>query len=148
MSDYPEPDVTDPLVGVSRSALREDFAEMSDPLAFITQFEGGHPATELLGLLGRSHALAVVECLLYDDQTWWRFSELEAGLDVSTNTLSARLDELREAGLVNRKSFDEVPPHVEYAATQKAADLIPVLRALREWAAVHETPPHGAAEDS
>jgi len=55
-----------------------------------------------------------------------------------TDTLSARLDELWTADLVYRVSYDEVPPHVEDAATRKATDLLPVFEELCEWALVHQ----------
>jgi DNA-binding HxlR family transcriptional regulator len=112
--------------------------DVDDLLDFLGCFDGGHPATPMLRLLGRSHAVAVLVCLTYDDRAWWRFTEIEEALDVSTNTLSKRLDELAEAGLVRRESYDEIPPHVEYAATEKAADLEPVFLELRDWAERHE----------
>jgi DNA-binding HxlR family transcriptional regulator len=97
-------------------------------------YDGGHPASGLLALLGRSHTMAVLFALVREDPRPWRYSELEDRLDVAPNTLSARLDELEAAGLVTRRSYDEIPPRVEYEATQKARDLQPVFASLREWA--------------
>jgi DNA-binding HxlR family transcriptional regulator len=124
--------------GESTADCEDPPVEFEEALAWMTEFEGGHPATETLRLLGRSQALAVLFCLQHGDEMWWRFTELEETLDVSTNTLSTRLDELADAGLVTRESYDEIPPHVEYAATEKAEDLQPVLLALRNWAETHE----------
>lgn len=101
------------------------------------EYDGGHPATELFTLLGRSHAMAVLFYLVKDDQRPWRFSELEERLGISPNTLSSRLEELVEAGLLTRESYDEIPPRVEYEATQRALDLAPVFEQLREWAEEH-----------
>jgi DNA-binding HxlR family transcriptional regulator len=130
----------DPLVAgdLSEDGDSSPFDDPQELFATLQEFEGGHPATPLLRLLGRSQALAVLACLLSERQTWWRFTEMEEALDVSTNTLSKRLEELAEAGLVARESYDEVPPHVEYAATEKARDLRPVFRELRDWAWSHE----------
>ncbi len=97
-------------------------------------FDGGHPASQLLALLGRSHTMAVLFALVREDPSPWRYSELEDRLELSPNTLSTRLDELEAAGLVTRESYDEIPPRVEYEATQKAKDLQPVFAELREWA--------------
>lgn len=63
-----------------------------------------------------------------------RFGELqkEAG-GINPRTLSARLDELEEAGIVSKRTFAEVPPRVEYSLTQKGRDLLPILECMVEW---------------
>jgi DNA-binding HxlR family transcriptional regulator len=111
------------------------------------EYDGGHPATGLFSLLGQSHAMAILFYVVREDQRPWRFSELERTLGISPNTLSNRLEELVEAGLLERRSYDEIPPRVEYTATQRALDLAPVFEQLREWAEKHgeET---GLVEDS
>jgi DNA-binding HxlR family transcriptional regulator len=100
-------------------------------------YDGGHPATGLFSLLGRSHAMAILFYVVREEPRPWRFSELEETLDISPNTLSNRLAELVEAGLLERRSYDEIPPRVEYEATRRALDLAPVFEALREWAEEH-----------
>ena len=35
--------------------------------------------------------------------------------------------------LVSRVEFDETPPHVEYALTESAQKLVPILQALFDW---------------
>jgi DNA-binding HxlR family transcriptional regulator len=106
------------------------------------EYDGGDPATDLFSLLGRSHAIAILFYVVKRDQRPWRFSELEETRGISPNTLSSRLGELVEAGLLERRSYDEIPPRVEYEATQQARDLTPVFEELRAWAAKHgdETP--------
>jgi DNA-binding HxlR family transcriptional regulator len=63
-----------------------------------------------------------------------RFGELqkEAG-GINPRTLSARLDELEQQGIVAKKSYAEVPPRVEYSLTQKGRDLLPILECMVEW---------------
>ena len=63
-----------------------------------------------------------------------RFCELqkEAG-GINPRTLSARLDELEQQGIIAKLSFAEVPPRVEYSLTKKGKDLLPVLECMVEW---------------
>src|SRR5919202_768179 len=49
-----------------------------------------------------------------------RFCELERSLEgISPRTLSLRLRALEEEGIVERRTFPEVPPRVEYALTEE-----------------------------
>jgi DNA-binding HxlR family transcriptional regulator len=68
-----------------------------------------------------------------------RYGEIEERLAAaSTSTLSDRLDELASADLLERRSFDEVPPHVEYSLTPRGRELEERLQPLLEWAATEE----------
>ncbi len=61
-----------------------------------------------------------------------RFCELERSLDgISPRTLSLRLRELESNGIVERRTYAEVPPRVEYALTEKGRALIPIVDAMR-----------------
>lgn len=62
-----------------------------------------------------------------------RFSELKTRLDVSSATLSARLSELVEAGFIERRSFDQIPPRVEYSGTDSLDDFKPIFVHLVDW---------------
>lgn len=65
-----------------------------------------------------------------------RFSELDERLAVtSSSTFSERLAELSEEGLIERRSFDEVPPRVEYSLTPRGRELEERIQPLLEWAA-------------
>lgn len=112
-----------------------DDCEASPPIP--GEYDGGHPATNLFTLLGRSHAMAILFYVVRQEPRPWRFSELEETLGISPNTLSSRLEELVEADLLERRSYDEIPPRVEYEATQRALDLAAVFEELREWAEKH-----------
>ena len=74
-----------------------------------------------------------------------RFCELqkEAG-GINPRTLSARLDELEDAGIVSKQTFAEVPPRVEYSLTQKGRDLLPILECMVEWGEKYATEPKPA----
>ena len=55
-----------------------------------------------------------------------RFCELERSLQgISPRTLSLRLRALEEEGIVERDTFPEVPPRVEYQLTEKGRALLP-----------------------
>ena len=58
---------------------------------------------------------------------------LESLAGIAPNTLSARLKDLEDNGLVERKLYNERPPRLEYHLTGKGRSLAPVLRALRDW---------------
>ena len=63
-----------------------------------------------------------------------RFCELERSLrGISPRTLSLRLRALEEEGIVERTTFAEVPPRVEYALTEKGLALIPIIDSMREY---------------
>jgi DNA-binding HxlR family transcriptional regulator len=63
-----------------------------------------------------------------------RFSELERSLSgISPRTLSIRLRALEDCGVVERHTYPEVPPRVEYTLTEKGRDLIPLIEQMREY---------------
>ena len=63
-----------------------------------------------------------------------RFCELERSLaGISPRTLSLRLRALEEEGIVERQTFPEVPPRVEYALTDKGHALLPIIEDMRAW---------------
>lgn len=63
-----------------------------------------------------------------------RFSELERSLSgISPRTLSLRLRALEDEGIVDRHTFAEVPPRVEYCLTEKGRALIPIIDSMREY---------------
>jgi DNA-binding HxlR family transcriptional regulator len=63
-----------------------------------------------------------------------RFCELERSLEgISPRTLSVRLRALEEEGIVERHTFPEVPPRVEYALTEKGKALVPLVEDMRRY---------------
>jgi DNA-binding HxlR family transcriptional regulator len=92
---------------------------------------------DLLDLFGKTHTLSVLRAFAFAEGSL-RFSDLESDLDIAPNTLSTRLGELTDAGLLDREAFDEVPPRVEYTPTAKAESLFPVFAHLHHWAIEYE----------
>ena len=65
-----------------------------------------------------------------------RFNEfLQVLGSVPPATLTARLAELEEAGVLERRVFDSRPPRVEYRLTAAGRRLRYVVEALNAWAA-------------
>src|SRR5436190_11314163 len=63
-----------------------------------------------------------------------RFCELERSLQgISPRTLSLRLRGLEEEGIVERQTYPEVPPRVEYALTEKGRALVPLIEDMRAY---------------
>jgi DNA-binding HxlR family transcriptional regulator len=76
-----------------------------------------------------------------------RFCELERSLaGISPRTLSLRLRALEEQGIVERDTFPEVPPRVEYSLTPKGEALVPLIEDMRRYGREHLGVGDGAAE--
>jgi DNA-binding HxlR family transcriptional regulator len=76
-----------------------------------------------------------------------RFSELEHSCTgISPRTLSERLRVLESEGIVERRSYAESPPRVEYELTDKGEALLPIIDAMREFGHdwLHEAEPVAA----
>lgn len=67
-----------------------------------------------------------------------RFSELQREItQVSQRTLTNQLRELEADGLIERTVYAEVPPRVDYRATEKGASLERLLYLMCEWGEEH-----------
>jgi len=96
--------------------------------------------SDVMGLLGRKYVMEIV-CVVSVHGTV-RFGEIEAHLPgASTSTLSTRLDELVDAGLVERERYAEIPPRVEYELSADGEELATRLEPVVEWVAKREGQP-------
>lgn len=65
-----------------------------------------------------------------------RFGEYKRRLPQITNSvLTAALRNLERWGLISRTQFNEIPPRVEYAPTEKGKSLLPVCYEIIKWGA-------------
>jgi len=78
-----------------------------------------------------------------------RYSELRNELaNISDAVLSSEIKELMASDIVSRRSYDEIPPRVEYSLTEKGASVVPILQSICQWAGLFhrevsaETPRH------
>ena len=68
-----------------------------------------------------------------------RYGELRHEMsNISDAVLSSMLKELIADGIVSRHSYDEIPPRVEYALTEKGRTVVPVLRGICRWAGLYQ----------
>ena len=80
-----------------------------------------------------------------------RFCELERSLEgISPRTLSLRLRALEAEGIVERRTYPEVPPRVEYRLTAKGRALVPLIEQMRtygrEWLSAGDAAKAGARQ--
>lgn len=89
------------------------------------------PVAEAAKVLGDKWTLIIVRDLA---ESCCRFKDLERmGEGISPSVLAARLRELEHRGIVTRTSYNEIPPRVEYALTERGRDAIQVVEALRAY---------------
>ena len=63
-----------------------------------------------------------------------RFGELKKAVPGITSTmLTSTLRQLESLEIVDRRQFNEIPPHVEYSLTEKGRALLPVFTQLAIW---------------
>lgn len=86
----------------------------------------------LCNTLGKMYALQILGVLRARGSL--RYSEVETAVHATSSaTVTARLDELTATDLVERRSYDEVPPRVEYSLTPRGQTLTERLQPLVEW---------------
>ena len=69
-------------------------------------------------------------CVLSDNEKL-RYSQIRKEMyNITDAVLSATLKDLMEDGIVDRKSYDEIPPRVEYSLTQKGKSVVPILQSI------------------
>jgi DNA-binding HxlR family transcriptional regulator len=124
---------------LSAGLSREEAAALRDSFDDAEREHVERTVTELLDLLGKAHAMTLLREFAFAEEPL-RFSELEERTGVSPNTLSTRLRELTGTGLLDRRAYDEIPPRVEYRATERARALFPVFAHLHHWAIEHDLP--------
>jgi DNA-binding HxlR family transcriptional regulator len=103
------------------------------------------PITTTAGLIGRKWHPVIVHRLLDDGPMG--FNALETAVDgISSKVLSDSLSDLEASGIVDRTVVSEKPVRVEYALTDRGADLEPVVVAMAEWGRTHLQAPDGSEQ--
>jgi DNA-binding HxlR family transcriptional regulator len=93
-------------------------------------------AREMLARVGDKWSMYVIHVL--GDAGTLRFNELRSRVDgISQRMLTVTLRGMERDGLVTRKVYPEVPPHVEYALTRLGRTLRQLVRGLVDWSGAH-----------
>ncbi|YCA45535.1 helix-turn-helix transcriptional regulator [Bacillus sp. JZ8] len=89
------------------------------------------PIEKTMSVIGGKWTFLILRELFIESK---RFGELQKTLkNVSPRTLSLRLKELEHEGIISRKIYAEIPPHVEYSLTHKGETLRPIFEEMKEW---------------
>ena len=99
----------------------------------VDAFDPKCPIRNILARFSEKWGLLVIYTLTLKPTT--RFNELRKEIpDISARMLSATLNTLVADGLVERVSYNSVPPAVEYSLSQTGRSLVPYLESLIGWA--------------
>ena len=80
-----------------------------------------------------------IRLLYFIDKGYLRPSDLQKKIfNASPRVLFMQLKELEAHGLINRISYPEVPPRVEYRVSEFGQTLLPLIFALGEWGDKHQ----------
>ncbi|WP_170378859.1 winged helix-turn-helix transcriptional regulator [Ruegeria atlantica] len=83
-------------------------------------------------MIGGKWKLSILKVLIF--QGTKRFGELRRDIDsISQTMLTSQLRALETDGLITRKVFAEIPPRVEYSATEDGLALRPMFEAMHAW---------------
>lgn len=66
-----------------------------------------------------------------------RYSQLRREMgNITDAVLASTLKSLIANDIVERHSYDEIPPRVEYSLTEKGLSVVPILQSICRWAGV------------
>lgn len=90
------------------------------------------PAPLVFAMIGGKWKLTILQILIFGGTK--RFGELRKAIPEITQTmLTKQLRDLERDGLVTRKVYAEVPPKVEYSATEDGVGLMPAFKEMHSW---------------
>ncbi len=90
------------------------------------------PMPDIAKLIGGKWKLIILQILIF--QGTQRFNELRRRIDGITQTmLTNQLRALEDDGLIHREVYAEVPPRVEYSASERALSLEKMFLAMHAW---------------
>ena len=95
------------------------------------------PIARSLERVGEWWSILIMRDALYG---MTRFDEFQKNLNIAPNILTRRLTALVEAGLLERRLYNEHPPRYEYVTTQRGRDFRPVVIALQTFGNRHFAP--------
>ncbi len=104
----------------------------AEALELHPELAGLCPMPDIAKIIGGKWKLIILQILIFKGTK--RFNELRRMIPGVTQTmLTNQLRALENDGLISRKVYAEVPPKVEYTATQRALDLEEMFHAMHNW---------------
>lgn len=94
------------------------------------------PVKGIIDVVSKKWTLLIVNALGIHDTL--RFKELTNLLGISPKTLSDTLKVLAQQGLVDRESYNTIPPKVEYSLSRDGHQFREAILPLLRWAAGRE----------
>ena len=93
------------------------------------------PISRASEIVGDHRSLMIMRELVLEGPR--KFSDFQEMIEVSPNTLSARLKKLERLDVIERHFYSSHPPRAEYRLTEKGRSLGPVMQALYDWGMAH-----------
>jgi DNA-binding HxlR family transcriptional regulator len=101
------------------------------------------PLGDLMDLISKKWALLVINTI--GNYETLRYNEIMKNLNgINPRSLSDRLKELENAGLIKKEIFAEIPPRSEYTLTKDGKDLRKAIIPLMNWVNTHQFKSEGS----
>lgn len=85
-----------------------------------------------LTIFGRKWKSRII-CVLSANERM-RYGQIRKEMyNITDAVLASTLKDLLEDGVIGRKSYDEIPPKVEYFLTEKGKSVVQILQSICEW---------------
>jgi len=90
------------------------------------------PINNTFQIVGKKFSILILRNMLLYKQT--RFNQfLESVEGINSRTLSLRLRQLENSGLIKRQVIPEIPIKIQYSLTEKGKALLPILEQMGEF---------------
>jgi len=67
-----------------------------------------------------------------------RYSSLRKEMiNITDSVLASNIKELMADQIIQRQSYDEIPPRVEYCLTNKGKSVVPILQSICKWSGAY-----------
>ena len=91
--------------------------------------------TKTLKILSSKWTMHILHNLFDGTKRFGEFQKLMP--KISPKTLSLRLSELTDEGIISKKIYAEIPLHVEYSLTKKGRSLEDIFSKMEDWGNRH-----------
>lgn len=120
------------MVSISEKVTKRQAAALKKKFGKGNVLSSQCPSREVLNHMTSRWGVLILVSL--SDGEVRRFSELRKQIEgISEKMLAQTLKNLELDGLINRKSYNQVPPVVEYSLTDQGLEVAPLLLGLVGW---------------